>query len=198
MSTLWNLNCQCPTCAYGDLDLSIGLFLYFEDLSVGRFQMTWNWDDHNSNTSNDSSHTNTPNPNPNPNPNPPKPQPPPNSSPNHRQTRTRTRTSRTSSRSRTVKPDSTRVSQSHSQTSSISSISGSPILSTPVASPASMADPVVSPQVLTIANNAVLNLNNLIMQASRGRRWHRGSCRAYPCNFGTLRPRAASQPCYPC
>ncbi|CUA72320.1 hypothetical protein RSOLAG22IIIB_00986 [Rhizoctonia solani] len=35
---------ECPSCPYGGLDLSEGLFKYFADTSVGVFQMTWTFD----------------------------------------------------------------------------------------------------------------------------------------------------------
>jgi len=34
---------KCPGCAYGDLDMSQGLFEYFESTGVGRFSMSWDW-----------------------------------------------------------------------------------------------------------------------------------------------------------
>ncbi|BEI79792.1 hypothetical protein CcaverHIS002_0103210 [Cutaneotrichosporon cavernicola] len=36
---------ECPTCAYGDLDLSPGLFRRFESQSNGIFRLSWEWDD---------------------------------------------------------------------------------------------------------------------------------------------------------
>ncbi|KAF9520838.1 hypothetical protein BS47DRAFT_1335511, partial [Hydnum rufescens UP504] len=35
---------ECPTCGYGSLDLSQGLFEQFADTSVGEFSMTWVYD----------------------------------------------------------------------------------------------------------------------------------------------------------
>lgn len=32
---------ECPTCGYGDLDFSRGLFDYFASESLGQFQMSW-------------------------------------------------------------------------------------------------------------------------------------------------------------
>ena len=36
---------QCPGCAYGDLDMSQGLFEFFEPTGVGRFGISWDWGD---------------------------------------------------------------------------------------------------------------------------------------------------------
>jgi len=36
---------ECPTCDYGSLDMSEGLFKHFNDLSVGEFDITWSFND---------------------------------------------------------------------------------------------------------------------------------------------------------
>ena len=36
---------QCPGCAFGDLDMSQGLFEFFESTGVGRFAISWDWGD---------------------------------------------------------------------------------------------------------------------------------------------------------
>lgn len=36
---------ECPSCAYGSLDFSEGLFQHFNDLSVGEFPITWSYND---------------------------------------------------------------------------------------------------------------------------------------------------------
>lgn len=36
---------ECPTCDYGSLDMSHGLFLHFNPISVGEFPITWSYND---------------------------------------------------------------------------------------------------------------------------------------------------------
>lgn len=43
---------ECPTCPYGGLDMSRGLFDYFASESVGEFQMTWWYNDGSSSNNN--------------------------------------------------------------------------------------------------------------------------------------------------
>ncbi|KAL7422300.1 hypothetical protein Q5752_002946 [Cryptotrichosporon argae] len=42
---------ECPSCSYGDLDLSEGLFDHFADESLGEFEMTWWFNDDSSDAS---------------------------------------------------------------------------------------------------------------------------------------------------
>jgi len=142
---------ECPTCDYGSLDLSQGLFQQFADTSVGEFTMTWDFDD--SAPPAPSPHTTsepawTPKPSPTPKPTP-KPTPTTTTHSTTKTTSTHSTTSSTSSRTPSTTPTSTTP--------------------TPTSSPAPSPDPTVpsdSDGNLQFVSEFVLSLGNLVAIAA--------------------------------
>lgn len=145
---------QCPGCGYGSLDMSQGLFEFFESTAVGRFGVSWDW----GGSAPVSQPTSPPNPAPSPSPSPS-----PAATTTSAQTRPATNSPSTSS--------SSSSSSSSSASSSSSSSSSSSAASTPTAQPNNNPygtgdDKSGLPGNVLVLQEAIVNIGSLIRHAA--------------------------------
>jgi len=144
---------ECPTCSYGSLDMSQGLFTAFKSTSVGVFQMQWQFADEPSTSTHSSS---SPSPTPSPTPTPST------TTTWSKPTTTTTSSQSSSSTQQTTSTSHTKLRFSKSTTSKSSTTSTSSTTSSSVPTQSDTPDSNTQDGNIQVVYNVILTLGNLV------------------------------------